>query len=379
MPLNNSKPIIYLAFANDRSGKEDYLTSLKKERVSIRRQLKKSERAGLCEVYVEPDATIDDVFAFFNAPENRNRIVAFHYAGHASGRGLHLESDNEIANKLAHGDGLAELYGSQKNLQLIFLNGCSTQAQGKAILQNGVKNVITTSTAIADDVAVLIANHFYEKLAGNGTIAEALKNVMSAVKSKKDDNPRGFYLPGVDLNENPWHLMTSSDTSADWKLTQGGAVYGEHPEIEVFVGYSPDDHEARKQLKNHVKLLQRQKLIKTFSVDEIKASEEINKVTKTHLSNARIILLLVSAGFMVDCEDIDRYAMEAHEEKLAAVIPVFIEECDLTGAKFTKLQGLPRHHQYKFVSQFPNKAQAYTNIAKGLREVVESMLPPKQN
>ena len=42
--------------------------------------------------------------------------------------------------------GLAAFLGQQRGLQLVFLNGCSTQAQVKGLLEAGVGVVIATAT-----------------------------------------------------------------------------------------------------------------------------------------------------------------------------------------------------------------------------------------
>ena len=98
MPLD-IKPVIFLAFANDHSGKEAYLNALKKERIEIQAMLQPAVDAGLCEVVIEPDATAEDVFRVFNLYPNR--IAIFHYAGHGSLDGLNLVSEDSILNKMA--------------------------------------------------------------------------------------------------------------------------------------------------------------------------------------------------------------------------------------------------------------------------------------
>ena len=117
------KPVIFLAFANDRSGHQPYLEALKKERIEIQAKLQPAVDAGLCEVVIEPDATPEDVFRVFNLYPNR--IAIFHYAGHGSNDGLHLTTEDSILNKLANITGLAQLFGTQSELKLVFLNACS--------------------------------------------------------------------------------------------------------------------------------------------------------------------------------------------------------------------------------------------------------------
>ena len=69
------------------------------------------------------------------------------------------------ANEVAHAGGLAKMLGLSEQLQLIFLNGCATQGQVKALLDAGVKAVIATAAPINDAMATDFAGQFYSTLA----------------------------------------------------------------------------------------------------------------------------------------------------------------------------------------------------------------------
>ena len=66
---------------------------------------------------------------------------------------------------VAHAEGLATFLGQRRNLQLVFLNGCSTRAQAAGLLEAGVAAVIATARAIEDAVAREFAAAFYTELA----------------------------------------------------------------------------------------------------------------------------------------------------------------------------------------------------------------------
>jgi hypothetical protein len=72
--MTQARPIIFLAFANDRSDGVGYLRNLPDAALELVRA------AGLCEVIVRQNATLDDSLAVFRS---RNRIALFHYAGGA--------------------------------------------------------------------------------------------------------------------------------------------------------------------------------------------------------------------------------------------------------------------------------------------------------
>ena len=233
------KPVIFLSFANDNDA---YLASLKAEEDYLYESLQDAHDAGYLEIYNRGRATIDDIFANFT--RFRDRIVIFHYGGHASGTQLKLEDRD------ANSSGLAKLMGQQENLKLVFLNGCSTKGQVDELLNAGVKALIATSVPINDEKAVVFAKQFYESLADDATIEEAFNEAVSRLETEgytsakdiniirssgtnqnlnTDDLPvsqtRDFSLPGSfesepekDENQIPWGLYVNDESILAWKL-----------------------------------------------------------------------------------------------------------------------------------------------------------------
>ena len=87
-----TKPVIFLAFANDRDDTVGYLRNLPDEARRLRDVLQPAAQAGLCEVVVRSNSTAGDIFKVFQDPKYRNRIAILHYGGHANGYQLLLES-----------------------------------------------------------------------------------------------------------------------------------------------------------------------------------------------------------------------------------------------------------------------------------------------
>ena len=85
MTNTTSKPVIFLAFANDRDNTVGYLRNLPVETRRLREVLEPAEQAGLCEVVVRTNCTASDIFKVFQDPRYRNRIGVLHYGGHANG------------------------------------------------------------------------------------------------------------------------------------------------------------------------------------------------------------------------------------------------------------------------------------------------------
>lgn len=92
MPSEAKKPVIFLAFANERNDQVGYLRNLPQEARNIRKALDLARRNKLCDVVERSNSTLKDILEVFQDPEYRNRIAVFHYGGHANGYQLLLES-----------------------------------------------------------------------------------------------------------------------------------------------------------------------------------------------------------------------------------------------------------------------------------------------
>src|SRR5262245_31064270 len=126
MAQNLPKPVVLLAFANEQRQPEQYLRNLSEEVRRLRTMLENAAQAGLCELVLRPNATLADILDVFQDRRYRNRIAIFHYGGNANSYGLLLGAAKD-QRVLAEAGGLALFLGQQQGLQLVFLNGCSTE------------------------------------------------------------------------------------------------------------------------------------------------------------------------------------------------------------------------------------------------------------
>jgi len=197
MPMNNNtKPVIFLAFANDREGKTGYLRNLPEEARQVHAVLDAAAKAGLCEVVMQQNVTIDTVLDTFQDARYRDRIAIFHYGGHAESYELLLETA-EGKSAAADAGGMAAFLGRQRGLQLVFLNGCSTQPQVQGLLDAGIGAVIATAQAIDDTVATDFAVRFYKGLAGGAAVQTAFHEAEAACQTAGGGQPRSVYVKKV--------------------------------------------------------------------------------------------------------------------------------------------------------------------------------------
>ncbi len=113
--------------------------------------------------------------------------------------------------------------------------------------------------------------------------------------------------------------------------------------IEVFLSYSHKDDELRQELSSHLSSLTRQNLIKPWDDRAIDAGAEWAQEIAQNLERAEIILLLVSANFMISdyCYGTElTRALERHQVQTVQVIPIIIRACDWQESPLGQLQAI---------------------------------------
>lgn len=150
--------------------------------------------------------------------------------------------------------------------------------------------------------------------------------------------------------------------------------------IEVFYSYSHKDEILRDELDMHLALLKRQNLINGWYDRDIAGGDELDEEILERLNKARIILLLVSPAFIASdyCFKSEMtLAMAKHEARTARVIPIILRPCDWHSAPFGKLKALPKDG--KPVTAWSNRDEAFLDIAKGMRAIVEDIIKHKRS
>ena len=209
------KPIIYLTFANQ---KDDHLPLLKEEISKIKDILRPLETRDFLKVEREESTTTEDIIKTLSTYSKD--IQVFHYGGHADRTLLQLE------DKDAQSKGLAKLLGELEGLKLVFLNGCSTQAQVKALFQAGVKAVIATSVKIQDNMAVAFSAAFYQALTTKKSLKRAFEFAKNSLEMQFKDSPdikvfRGIEIEEEEAEELPWALYLQEAYASEmlqWRL-----------------------------------------------------------------------------------------------------------------------------------------------------------------
>lgn len=214
-------PVVFLAFSND---VDNPLSSLGQESRHIYQVLSTLEDRRIIRVFREENADTDKIIATLNRladPANDYQLVLFHYGGHADGDHIQLVDGKGDAT------GLAQLLAEfKKHLGLVFLNGCSTEAQVEKLLQLGIPAVIATSAPIGDQTASQFAKLFYERLAARGTVDQAFDAAVNGMQFKQgkgagrfpvEDISRGFLREKAPAPVFPWGIYFDKNSKAgDW-------------------------------------------------------------------------------------------------------------------------------------------------------------------
>jgi WD40 repeat protein len=245
------RPVVLFAFANDREDPALYLRNLPEEQRRVREALTAAEQSGLCETVVRSNATAAEVLDVFLDARYRDRVAIFHFGGHAGSGELLFESP-EGAPRIVHAAGLARFLGEQRGLALVFLNGCSTQAQTKGLLAAGVPAVVATSQDILDSVATELSARFYQALASGAPLRAAFEEATAAVQALTGDLPertyRHLHLDPVP-DRWPWDLRVAPGAEEEirrWSLPRvaRNPLFGLPPLPAMDLPLSPFKHLA---------------------------------------------------------------------------------------------------------------------------------------
>lgn len=142
--------------------------------------------------------------------------------------------------------------------------------------------------------------------------------------------------------------------------------------IDLFYSYAHEDEPLRDELAGHLKIMERRGVIRPWHDRRLTPGQTWDNEINTQLATADLVLLLVSADFIksdyIWSHELD-LAMKRHQRGETSVVPVMLRSVDITDAPFASLQSLPT--DLRPVTSWPNRDEAWTDVAKGIRRTVE--------
>jgi len=152
----------------------------------------------------------------------------------------------------------------------------------------------------------------------------------------------------------------------------------EIPPLKTFICYAREDHKAVEELRKHLALLEKKKLLEVWYDGEILAGEQWDKSIKIRLEQAELVLMFISVDF-INSEYIEitelQAALQRHRQGLARLIPVIVHPCDW-GEYFEigQFQALPNQARPIFSSHFPYTQEAFHEIQQGIKRTAQDLL-----
>lgn len=150
--------------------------------------------------------------------------------------------------------------------------------------------------------------------------------------------------------------------------------------VKIFFCYAHEDEALLKKLKNHLRPLEREGLIQMWHDRDIHPGMEWEKEIDRQLTEAQVILLLISPDFMNSdyCYGIEmRRAIERHKRNEARVIPIILRPIYWQGAPFGKLQALPADAKPIVSSSWHDQDEALYDVTEGIHRVIEDLVPER--
>ncbi|MCB1859935.1 MAG: toll/interleukin-1 receptor domain-containing protein [Gammaproteobacteria bacterium] len=148
--------------------------------------------------------------------------------------------------------------------------------------------------------------------------------------------------------------------------------------IKLFLSYSHQDEDLRKELEKHLAVLRRDGVIDIWHDRRIGPGDEFGREISNQLESADIVLLLISSDFLHSdyCYDIEmKRSMERHAEGSSRVIPVILRPCDWKKTPLGKLNATPTDG--KAVTEHTSLDRGFLDVARAVRTAVEGFYPTK--
>jgi len=245
-----------ILFVSANSNKiKSYLKLLETEYAKIRDHLVESSAATFCVLEYEPRISFQNLYNKLERKEKEKGINILHYCGHSSTQVIQLEQQGSGEQEIPEHE-FAQYLNTYPDLEVVFLNSCSSKQIGERLLQgNHIKAVIVTTQIIHDTEAVRFAELFYKQLFEGKSLSQAfyrakgdfLNGKQATVNSKRDtDRVAPPKKKGINFS---WQLLSKDKTFEEtYKLVPKTAierlqsvnaikVLCFYPEKEKYTGY----------------------------------------------------------------------------------------------------------------------------------------------
>jgi len=204
---------------------------------------------------------------------------------------------------------------------------------------------------------------------------------VSAQKGKPEYSKRiGEGLVSLDPVKMLSHADVKDATRRDAREYRFMAGEGKADLVRMFIGYSHKDDRWRDTLQSNLEILSREGSIDIWYDQRLVPGDEWDDTIKQKLSEAKIVLFLVSTPFLASkyIREVELpMAMERHKAKKARIIPVIVSACSWKRTPLTDLQALP--NGAKPLKTCRDRDKACLEIEDGIRAAVEELRDHKSS
>lgn len=151
-------------------------------------------------------------------------------------------------------------------------------------------------------------------------------------------------------------------------------LQGTHAALKMFISYARADEILKKELLKQLKPLEKSGKIAVWADQDISSGDEWEKEIYTKLTEANIILLLISSDFINSdyCYDNEmKNALTRHHNNEAIVIPIILRPCQWQKTPLGKLQALPTNAQP--ITQWNDQDTAFDDVARQMIKLVDKI------
>ena len=143
--------------------------------------------------------------------------------------------------------------------------------------------------------------------------------------------------------------------------------------LKAFLSYCHADAGLKEELLNHLKPLERLKLVEAWHDGDINVGQDWEKVISSNLKGADIIVLLVTIDFINSeyCYEKEfMAAVDRHKAKKTRLIPVIGRSCLWEDLPFGEIQAALGG---KPITSYPNRDEALTQVTKEIKRAAEEI------
>lgn len=149
--------------------------------------------------------------------------------------------------------------------------------------------------------------------------------------------------------------------------------------MKAFISYSHKDKNYLDELHKHLAVMRRDGLITEWTDSEVFPGGELESEILQAVESCEMFLMLISPDFLASdfCveQEMER-AFERFDIEGIKVIPIIVEPCDWKSTSLKTIKALPKDG--KPISEWPNKNNAYVDIIKELRNILNKPCPHKE-